>query len=56
MQAKDTMVFARKRRAQSEMQDDVTVLLLSFIAALAVVMLLFASGQFAEAMVLLGSY
>jgi len=56
MPTKDTMVLTRKRQAQSEAQNDVTVLLLCFIAALVVVMLLFASSQFAEAMALLGSY
>lgn len=56
MPAKDTMVLARKRQAQSERQNDVTVLLLCFIATLVVVTLLFASGELAEAMALLGSY
>jgi len=56
MPAKDTIILTRKRRAQSERQNDVTILLLCFIAALVVMTLLFASGEFAEAMALMGSY
>ena len=56
MPAKDTMILARSRQAHSRMQNDVTVLLLSFIAALVVIMLITVSGEFAEAMALLGAY
>ena len=55
MTAEKSLVLARKRQAHSEMQNDVTVLLLFFIATLVVVMLLAVSDQFAEAVALLGS-
>jgi len=56
MPAKEATILARKRQARSEMQNDVSVLLLCFITTLLVVMLLGVSNEFAEAIALLGAY
>jgi hypothetical protein len=50
------LLLARQRKARSDLQNDVTVLSPSFIAALAAVMLLAVSDKFAEVMALLGLY
>jgi hypothetical protein len=51
-----TLVTARKRKALSGMQKDISVLSIWLIATLTVIMLLSASDEFAAAMVLLGQY
>jgi hypothetical protein len=56
MSADVTVVMARKRGARSGMQNDISILSISFIATLAVIMLLFASDEFAAAMALMGQY
>jgi hypothetical protein len=56
MPADVTVALARKRQARSEMQNDVTVLLVWLVASLGVITLLFASNELAEAMALMGSY
>ena len=56
MSADVTLVTARKRSARSGMQNDISVLSIWFIATLTVIMLLFASDEFAAAMALMGQY
>jgi len=56
MPARETLVLTRKRKVRSEMQNDATVLLFSFIATLVVIILLAVSDEFAQALALLGSY
>ena len=56
MSADVTAVMARKRKAQSGMQNDISVLSIWFIASLTIIMLLFASEEFAAAMALMGQY
>jgi len=48
--------MTQKRSARSAMQNDISVLSLCFITTLTVIMLLFASDEFAAAMALLGQY
>jgi hypothetical protein len=49
-------VMTRKHRARTGMHNDISVLSICFIATLTVIMLLFASDEFAAAMALLGQY
>ena len=56
MPADVTVAMARKRTVRSGMQNDISVLSIWFIAALTVIMLLFASDELAAAMALLGQY
>jgi hypothetical protein len=49
-------VLARKRAVRAEMQNDISLLLMCTIIALAQLMLLFGSPTFAEAVALIGSY
>lgn len=48
--------LARKSAARAARQNDISVLLICYIINLGVLMLLFASPTFAEAMALVGSY
>jgi hypothetical protein len=49
-------VLARNHEAQAQRQNDISVLLICSIISLFVLMLLFASPTFAQAMALMGSY